>query len=355
MPKQRVSSSGEPRPADLTPPSTASNDPGLFPVAISETRKLVSMDEVRLEEMECQLEHLSKTEDELETQLQRLRTARLSAHSRRDSPQQLEALRCEQQGNLSEESMIDRLANIQSKESILEAAHQDLSTIASRLQEAAGRSNRIVKRKAEIQDINHESSTPFRNKVADGDLVQSALQVLSCSVQASKRDRNPSSDLTMATENAAVDCAVSMQADLNREVDYGELMIVDSDGNTIIDCMGVTAVDSKTATLGIMVTPTVDSDAAKTACAVSTTVDHNSKSEIDHVAGNTLNEPVYPGGRLGIPHQAGNIIPIEIVAETQAHLRCEFRMTYSMLNRLCGHSTMHYYGAQNLLSPALSA
>jgi hypothetical protein len=217
--------------------------------------------------------------------------------------------------------MIDRLANIQSEESILEAAHQDLSTIASRLQEAAGRSNRIVKRKAEIQDINHESSTPFRNKVADGDLVQSALQVLSCSVQASKRDRNPSSDLTMATENAAVDCAVSMQADLNREVDYGELMIVDSDGNTIIDCMGITAVDSKTANLGIMVTPTVDSDAAKTACAVSTTVDHNSKSEIDHVAGNTLNEPVYPGGRVGIPHQAGNIIPIEIVAETQAHLR----------------------------------
>jgi hypothetical protein len=65
-----------------------------------------------------------------------------------------------------------------------------------------------------------------------------------------------------------------------------------------------------------MVTPTVDSDDAETDCVVTTTVDQNSKSEIDHVAGNTLNEPVYPGGRLGIPHQAGNIIPIEIIAET---------------------------------------
>jgi hypothetical protein len=67
-----------------------------------------------------------------------------------------------------------------------------------------------------------------------------------------------------------------------------------------------------------MVTPTVDSDDAATDCVVTTTVDQNSKSEIDHVAGNTLNEPVYPGGRSGFPHQAGNMIPIEIIAETQA-------------------------------------
>jgi hypothetical protein len=75
------------------------------------------------------------------------------------------------------------------------------------------------------RDINHESSMPFRNKAADGDPVQSALQVSSCSVQASKRERSTRSDLTTAAENAAVDCAVSMKADLYREVDYGELML----------------------------------------------------------------------------------------------------------------------------------
>ncbi len=113
--------------------------------------------------------------------------------------------------------MMDHLANIQSEENVLAAVHHDLSTITSRLQKAAGRTNSSVKRKA--------------------------------------------------------------------------------------------------------ATPTVDSDDAAIDCVVATTVDLNSKSELDFVAGNTLNEHIYPGGRSGVLHKSRNMIPMEIIAETQAHSR----------------------------------
>ena len=73
-------------------------------------------------------------------------------------------------------------------------------------------------------------------------------------------------------------------------------MIADSDGKAIIDCMRITVVDLQKATLDNKVTPTVDLDDAVIDCVATTTFDLNSKSEIDYVAGNRLNEPVYPGG-----------------------------------------------------------
>ncbi len=69
-------------------------------------------------------------------------------------------------------------------------------------------------------------------------------------------------------------------------------------------------------------TPTVDSDYAAIDSVATTTVDLKRKSEIDYAASNTLTaESVYPGGRLGVIHKAGNMIPVEIIAEPQAHLR----------------------------------
>ena len=47
------------------------------------------------------------------------------------------------------------------------------------------------------------------------------------------------------------------------------------------------------------------------------------KTSTRSTLGKSLNEPVYPGGRSGALHKAGNTIPMAIIAETQTCLRLQ--------------------------------